>query len=97
MLHLIAETSLSPSVTARVVDDDDVILQAGAVWAAFKGHSANLLVRELLGRNCAVYALQDALSISGIAEHQLLEGVQIIDYLAFVELTVKNPVIHTWC
>ena len=77
--------------------DDDVILQAGAVWAAFKGHSNNQFVSQLLDRNCAVYALQDALSISGIAEHQLLEGVKIIDYSAFVELTVKNSVIHTWC
>ena len=97
MLHLIAEPSISPALVGRIASDDDVILQAQAVWAAFKGHRDNQLLMELLDCGCRVYALQDALSVSGITEESLLQGVQGIDYSAFVDLTVKNSVIHTWC
>lgn len=97
MLHLIAENSITPAVAGRIVAGDDVILQAGAVWAAFQGHRDNPLLRELLSRGCRIHALQDALSVSGILERQLLQGVKSIDYPAFVELTVTHAVIHTWC
>jgi len=97
MLHLIAEVSLSPAVAERIAGGDDVLLQGAAVWAAFIGHRDNQTVRLLLGRRCHVYAMQDALSVSGIAADKLLEGVQAIDYPEFVDLTVSNSVIHTWC
>ena len=97
MLHLITDASLSPALVDRIVRDDDVILEGAAVWAAFKGHRDNPLLLQLLRCDCCVYALQDALSVSGIAEESLLEGVRAIDYPDFVELTVKNSVIHTWC
>lgn len=97
MLHLIAEAGLSQAVVDRIAAGDDVILQAGAVWAAFMGHQDNPRLVELIQRGCAVYALQDVVSMSGIADRQLIEGVKVIDYSAFVELTVKNSVIHTWC
>ena len=97
MLHLIAESALSQAVVGRIAAGDDVVLQAGAVWAAFAGHGDNSKLLELIGRGCHVYAMSDILSVSGIADEQLLEGVQAIDYPAFVELTVKNRVIQTWC
>lgn len=97
MLHLIAENPVSAAVVGRIAAGDDVILQAGSVWAAFQGHRDNPLLQELLNRGCRVYAMQDALSVSGILDRQLLHGVKPIDYPAFVELTVTNTVIHTWC
>ncbi|PPD35633.1 MAG: hypothetical protein CTY19_00850 [Methylomonas sp.] len=97
MLHLISDSTLSESVIARIANDDDVILQAGAVWAAFHGHQDNPKINLLLTQTPYVYALQDVLVMSGINQQQLLLGVTAIDYAGFVELTVKNPVIHTWC
>ncbi len=97
MLHLIAENFLSPAVAGRIAHGDDVILQAGAVWAAFQGHRDNGLLLEMLSRGCRIHAMQDALSVSGIPERQLLQGIKAIDYPDFVELTVANTVIHTWC
>jgi hypothetical protein len=35
--------------------------------------------------------------MNGIADSQLLLGVDAIDYTQLVELTVKNTVIHNWC
>jgi len=97
MLHLIAENSLSQAVAERIARGDDVILQAGVVWAAYIGHRDNDKLSALLAAGCRVYALQDVLAMSGIARQDLLEGVQAIDYPMFVALTEQNPVIHTWC
>ena len=97
MLHLIAENSLSAAVAERIAAGDDVMLQAGAVWTAFAGHRDNPRLLALINKGCQVYTLQDVLSMSGINERQLMPGVLVIGYPAFVELTVKNPVIQTWC
>lgn len=97
MLHLIAESTLSQALVERIAGEDDVVLQAGSVWAAFAGHSDNAKLSGLLAKGCHVYALSDVLAMNGIGHRQLLAGVAPIDYAQLVELTVKNPVIHTWC
>lgn len=97
MLHLVAESTVSQTLLERIADGDDVVLQAGAVWSAFVGHQDNSKLAVLLSKGCGVYALRDVLAMSGIPDQQLLPGVVPIDYAQFVELTVKNPVIHTWC
>lgn len=97
MLHLISDPVLSDAVINRIVSGDDVILQSGAVWAAFDGHQDNPKINQLLGQSSYVYALEDVLAMNGISHQQLLSGVTAIDYARFVELTVKNSVIHTWC
>lgn len=97
MLHLISDAALSAAVMERIANGDDVILQAGSVWAAFAGHADNVKIKQLLSYPCAVYVLEDVLLMHGISRQQLLQGVKAIDYAEFVTLTVKNPVIHTWC
>ncbi|MCK9607603.1 MAG: DsrH/TusB family sulfur relay protein [Methylomonas sp.] len=97
MLHLIAENTLSQTVVARISNGDDVVLQAGAVWAAFLGHRDNPKLSELLSKGCSVYALSDVLAMNGMSHQQLLAGVQPLEYVHLVALTIKNPVIHTWC
>ncbi|AEG00238.1 DsrH/TusB family sulfur relay protein [Methylomonas methanica] len=97
MLHLVAESTLTSALVARTAKADDVVLQAGAVWAAFSGHKDNAKLSGLLDKGCHIYALSDVLAMNGILDQQLLTGVIPIDYAQFVELTVKNPVIHTWC
>lgn len=97
MLHIITEALLSQAVVERIASDDDAILLSGAVWAAFSGHQDNSKLHTLLERACRIYVLQDSLAMNGIENHQLLSGVEAIDYAGFVELTVKNPVSHTWC
>ena len=96
MLHLIAEAALSEAVVERIAACDDVVLQGGVVWAAFSGHHGNTRITQLLARDCRLYVLSDMLAKHGIGHQQVLAGVEIIDYSALVDLTVKNPVIHTW-
>lgn len=97
MLHLVIEKTLSQAVVDRIAAGDDVILQGGAVWAAYSGHADNGKLQQLIKHGSSVFAMQDMLAVSGIAVKQLLPGVAAIDYAEFVELTVKNPQIQTWC
>lgn len=97
MLHLFADRLLSGVMVERMAAGDDAVLQGGLVWAAFAGHQDNSIVQQLVMRGCNIFVLKDQLSMYGIAAHQLLSGVDAIDYAQLVELTVKNTVIHTWC
>jgi tRNA 2-thiouridine synthesizing protein B len=97
MLHLIAETCLSQAVVERIAAGDDVVLQAGSIWSVLDGHQDNSKIGTLLAKPCQVYAMQDLLLANGIVAQQILCGVATIDYSELVELTIKNPVIHTWC
>ncbi|MGZ5000302.1 MAG: DsrH/TusB family sulfur relay protein [Methylomonas sp.] len=97
MLHLISQSPLQQAIVDRIAGGDDVVLQQGVVWAALRGHADNAKLLQLLGQSCQVYVLSKILEVNGIDVAQVLNGVNIIDYPGLVELTVKNPVIHTWC
>ena len=97
MLHLIADSSLSEALVARIANLDDVVLQAGSAWSAYAGHEGNAQLYQLLSQGCGVYVLKDVCAMQGIELQKLLPGVKAIDYPGLVELTVKHPVIHTWC
>ena len=97
MLHLISENTLTRPVVERIAAGDDVVLQAGSVWAAFAGHADNPKIDQLLAKPCRVFAMQDMLQAFGIVPERMLAGITAIGYPELVELTVENPVIHTWC
>ncbi|MCQ8116351.1 sulfurtransferase complex subunit TusB [Methylomonas rosea] len=97
MLHLLSQLPLQAAVIERIGNGDDVVLMDGAVCAALAGHSGNALLRQLLSQSCRVYALQEMLLVHGIDQQRVLAGVESVDYAGLVELTVKNPVIHSWC
>ncbi|OAI04304.1 hypothetical protein A1353_13665 [Methylomonas methanica] len=97
MLHLLSQLPLQAAVIERIGSGDDVVLMDGAVCAARAGHSANDLLRQLLSQSCRIYALQEMLLVHGVEPLLLLSGVESVDYAGLVELTVQNPVIHSWC
>jgi len=96
MLHLLSQLPLQAALIERIGSGDDVVLMDGAVCAARIGHSGNALLRQLLSRLCRVYALQEMLSVHGVQPQFLLSGLEAVDYAGLVELTVRNPVIHSW-
>ena len=97
MLHLLSQLPLQAPIIERIGCGDDVVLMDGAVCAALAGHSGNVLLRQLLSQSCRVYALHEMLLVHGVTPQLLLSGVESIDYAGLVELTVRNPVIHSWC
>lgn len=97
MLHLISQSVLHQAVVERLAAGDDVVLMQGPVWSALKGHAGNTRLLQLFAQDCRVYVLQELLTVNGIEISRLLAGVNVIDYSGLVALTVKNPVIHSWC
>lgn len=97
MLHLVSLSPLPQEVIERMAFEDDVVLQQGTIWSALSGHAENTKVSQLTVKGCRVYVLRELLEVNGIEASQVFSGVNIIDYPGLVELTVKNPVIHTWC
>lgn len=97
MLHLLSRLPLQAAVIERIGGGDDVVLMDSAVCAALIGHQDNVLLQGLLAETCRVYAMREMLSVYGVEPQRVLTGVQPIDYAGLVELTVQNPVIHSWC
>lgn len=97
MLHLLSLATLSQALVDRIGDGDDLILQQGCIWCARKGHVDNHLLYTLMAKTCRIYVLKDMLTVYGIDASELLTGIALIDYSDFVNLSVKNPVIQTWC
>ncbi|WP_446808438.1 sulfurtransferase complex subunit TusB [Methylomonas sp. 2BW1-5-20] len=97
MLHLLSQLPLQAAVVERIGDGDDVVLMDNAVCAALGGHGGNVLLQRLLAANCRIFALNEMLQAHGVEPQFLLSGVEQVDYAGLVELTVKNPVIHSWC
>lgn len=97
MLHLLSQAPLRQEIVERIVAGDDVVLQQSTVWAAISGHADNAKLIQLLAQSSQIYVLREMLEVNGIESSRVLEGVNVIDYPGLVDLTVKNPVIHTWC
>ncbi len=97
MLHLLSLAVLQQEVIERIGAGDDVVLQQDMVWAVLQDHADNAKLLQLLANGCQVHVLQDMLAVHGIKNSAVLTGVEVIDYPGLVELTVKNPVILTWC
>lgn len=97
MLHLLSRLPLQAAVIERIGSGDDVVLVDGAVCSVLNGHQDNLLLRQVLAEGCRVYALREMSLVHGIESPCWLTGVEAVDYAGLVELTVKNPVIHSWC
>ena len=97
MLHLLSLAVLPQEIIERIGAGDDVVLQQNMVWTVLQDHADNAKLLQLLTNGSQVYVLQDMLAVQGIENSAVLTGVKIIDYPGLVELTVKNPVIHTWC
>lgn len=96
MLHLIAQTTVDDCVLQRIGHADVVVLIDAAVLRALcQGDRANALVTLLLRARCCV--LQEHLTLYGIAMHELVSGIEVIDYSGLVNLTVAHTSIQSWC
>lgn len=90
MLHLVFE--LSSDVLARFSNQDTVIFLNNAVFGLLKNSKWQNKIAEIV----PCYVLQDDLTLRGIENSLLIEGVTPIDYTQFVILTIENTPIQTW-
>ncbi|MEQ1638768.1 MAG: DsrH/TusB family sulfur metabolism protein [Methylococcales bacterium] len=95
MLHLISQITVDDSILQRIAADDVVVILDGAVLRTlYKSNKAIALTDLLRYSRCCV--LNEHLLRYGILEEEIINGIEIIDYVTLVNLTLTHPLIQTW-
>lgn len=72
-----------------------VLLIEDAVYAAQKGTAKSTHIEGALGDH-SVYVMGPDLKARGVTEDQIIDGVTVVDYEGFVDLTVENGTVNSW-
>jgi tRNA 2-thiouridine synthesizing protein B len=72
-----------------------VLLIEDGIYAALKGTSAEGQVKAALD-NLKVHVLGPDLAARGFNEERVIEGVKVVDYVAFVDLAAENDKVQAW-
>jgi tRNA 2-thiouridine synthesizing protein B len=72
-----------------------VLLLEDGVYGAMKGSNVAELVQGSLS-NTSIYVLGPDMKARGVDESKLIDGIKIVDYKGFVDLTVENDKVNAW-
>ena len=96
MLHIISQVPIEAAIIGRIDSGGTIILIEDAVLSTLR---LGEMAEQWLGlleyhRVCVLEADLDA---RGVSKGEIVDGLEVVDYRGFVELTVENAVIHSWC
>lgn len=98
MLHIINkspfETSTLDTCLRMAQPGHALLLIEDGVYAATTGSAAEERMRQAC-KMLKVYALQPDMDARGVAS-KLVDGVTLVDYSGFVDLTEKYDTSHSW-
>ena len=99
MLHTVNkspfEKNALTSCLAHALDGAAILLYEDAVYGAVHGNTFAASLTEACAR-CGVYVLGPDLSARGLEPSRLIEGIEVIDYGEFVDLTVRHDKVQAW-
>jgi len=95
MLHIIAQSPIDSAIFQRIGAGDDVLFLDKALLNLLQKGRLSKILTPLLAEH-QLYALADDLEVRGISSAEMLEGITVIAYSDFVNLTVKNSLIQIW-
>jgi tRNA 2-thiouridine synthesizing protein B len=73
----------------------DVLLFEDGIYGALKGTQFESEVTEAL-KKCQIYVLEADLRTRGMRKENLIDGIKMVDYGGFVDLTVNNNTVQAW-
>jgi len=99
MLHIVnkspfEKTTLN-SCLCYAQEGSAVLLIEDGVYAALQGTSVSEKMRDAL-ETLKVYVLEPDLRTRGMDQSKLLNGVELVDYGGFVDLTVAHDIVQSW-
>ncbi len=99
MLHTVnkspfEKTSLS-SCLRFAQSNDAILLYEDGVYAALKNGKFAALLADILVEK-KLYVLEPDLNARGFKAEQVLEGIQLVDYAGFVDLTLAHSSVQAW-
>jgi len=96
MLHLIYQPAIDNALLQRISSLDSVIFLENAIFQINKNGILCSALEKVLCNRIDFYVLDVELETRGINIAELIEGIKVINYQGFVELTESNKVIKTW-
>lgn len=72
-----------------------ILLIEDGVYAALKGAATEDQLKAATGEY-SVYVLGPDLKARGMSEERVVEGIQVVDYGGFVDLTAENDKVISW-
>ena len=72
-----------------------VLLIEDGVYSAMSGGSKSSVIENAKG-DLSFYVLGPDIKARGLEEGRLIDGIKVVDYKGFVELTVNNDKVSAW-
>lgn len=82
------------SCLAHALEGSSVLFYEDAVYAIIKGASIEQLMASASG--VKLYALGPDLKARGITAEKIIDGVEIVDYAGFVDLSAGHDKVQAW-
>ncbi|MEN8131921.1 MAG: sulfurtransferase complex subunit TusB [Pseudomonadota bacterium] len=88
------EKSSLSSCLGYATEGSSVLMYEDAVYGAIKGTAIADKMSAVNG--VKFYVLGPDLKARGVAEEKLADGIEIVDYAAFVSMAVENDKVQAW-
>lgn len=88
------QTNSLESCLTHAKDGSGILLTEDGVYGALKGSRISPLVEEAI-KTKKVYALGPDLKTRGVTD-SVLDGVEVVDYAGFVDLTAEFSQVQAW-
>ena len=99
MLHTVNKSPFEKnsleSCIRLVSEGSSILLIEDGVYGAMKGTGKSGMVSDAM-KKIKVYVLGADLSARGIAENQLIDGINVVDYNGFVDLVAEHDSTQAW-
>jgi tRNA 2-thiouridine synthesizing protein B len=88
------KNSLDECLT-HATDGSAILLLEDGVYAAMQGTNVEADVKNAMSTK-KVYALGPDVKLRGLSTDRMIDGIEIVDYAGFVDLTESNDKVQSW-
>lgn len=98
MLHIVNKSPFErnslESCLKHAMKGSAILLIEDGIYAALKGTQATVQVQAAM-KDCTIYVLQPDVEARGM-QGRVLEGIKVVDYAGFVDLTADHKMVQSW-
>ena len=88
------KNSLDECLT-HATDGSAILLLEDGVYAAMQGTGVEADVKGAMASK-KIYALSSDVKLRGLSADRLIDGIELVDYAGFVDLTESNDKVQAW-
>lgn len=89
------KNSLDSCLSVAKADSSVLFIEDGVVAAITNTTAADKLT-SAMSNGQSIYVLGNDLAARGLSEDRLLDGVKVVDYAGFVQLTADHDRVQNW-